>query len=34
MTADEKAAFAAQENAKPSALGTKPADTAKPPEQQ
>jgi hypothetical protein len=31
MTADEKAAFAAQENAK---LGTKPADAAKPPEHQ
>jgi len=32
MTDDEKAAFATQENAK-SALGTKPADAVKPPEQ-
>jgi hypothetical protein len=34
MTDDEKAAFAAQESAKHSGLGTKPADAAKPPEQQ
>jgi hypothetical protein len=33
MTEDEKAAFATQEHARQSALGTKPADAAKPPEQ-
>jgi hypothetical protein len=33
MTDDEKAAFATQEHAKQAALGTKPADAAKPPEQ-
>jgi hypothetical protein len=34
MTDDEKAAFATQEHAKQAALGNKPANTAKPPEQQ
>jgi hypothetical protein len=33
MTDDEKAAFATQEHAKQSVLGSKPADGAKPPEQ-
>jgi hypothetical protein len=33
MTDEEKSAFATQENAKQSALGTKPADAVKPPEQ-
>jgi hypothetical protein len=33
MSEDEKAAFATQENARQSALGTKPADAVKPPEQ-
>jgi hypothetical protein len=33
MTDDEKAAFATQEHARQAALGSKPADAAKPPEQ-
>jgi hypothetical protein len=33
MTDDEKAAFATQEHARQAALGAKPADAAKPPEQ-
>jgi hypothetical protein len=33
LTEDEKSAFATQEHARQSVVGTKPADAAKPPEQ-